>query len=203
MIDTLINILDWNKMDGLIPAIVQHATSGEVLMLAYMNKEALMQTHSSQFVTFFSRKHNKLWMKGETSGNKLEFVSCENDCDNDCLLVQALPQGPVCHLGNKNCFDTAYSFTSTVINELESTIRERASSNSTTSYTKQLLESGIRRMAQKVGEEGVETALAAVDQDLESLLDESADLIYHLLVLLHAKGCDFTDVSKLLAKRMK
>jgi len=190
--------LDWNKQDGLLPAIVQDADTQRVLMLGYMNREALQATLKTGRVTFFSRSRQCLWIKGATSGHSLDLVSIETDCDNDTLLVQARPQGPTCHLGRESCFAEApVNF----VIQLDALIAKRELERPEGSYTTKLFESGVRRIAQKVGEEGVETALAAVVQDDAALLGESADLIYHLVVLLRARGLSFGDVSRTLAER--
>ena len=190
--------LDWNKQDGLLPAIVQDADTQRVLMLGYMNREAVQATLKTGRVTFFSRSRQCLWIKGATSGHSLDLVSIETDCDNDTLLVQARPQGPTCHLGRESCFAEApVNF----VIQLDALIAKRELERPEGSYTTKLFESGVRRIAQKVGEEGVETALAAVVQDDAALLGESADLIYHLVVLLRARGLSFGDVSRTLAER--
>ena len=190
--------LDWAKGDGLLPAIVQDAGNLRVLMLGYMNPEALAATQSSGHVTFFSRSKQRLWKKGETSGNVLELVSIQTDCDNDTLLVLARPHGPTCHLQRASCFaDAPASF----LADLDALVAQRERERPSGSYTTALFEEGIRRIAQKVGEEGVETALAAVVQDDTALLGESADLIFHLLVLLRARGLSLRDVSSLLQQR--
>lgn len=190
--------LDWEKQGGLLPAIVQDADTQRVLMLGYMDREALQATLFTNRVTFFSRSRQRLWVKGETSGHVLELVSVEADCDNDALLVQAHPQGPTCHLGRASCFADAPAH---FLSKLDALIATRERERPEGSYTTKLFESGVRRIAQKVGEEGVETALAAVAQDDAALLDESADLIYHLLVLLRARGLSFGEVSRVLADR--
>ncbi len=181
--------LAWDKMDGLIPAIVQDAFDGRVLMQGYMNKQALDATLDTGKVTFWSRSRDCLWTKGETSGNGLDLVEIRADCDNDCLLVRARPHGPCCHLGTDTCFDGAGKLMPQLafLAELERVIAQRDDDRPEGSYTTSLLESGVKRIAQKVGEEGVETALAAVAGDDEELLNESADLIYHLLVLLRSR----------------
>ncbi len=193
-----IDQLDFAKQDGLLPALVQDARSLRVLMLGYMNREALAHTLATSRVTFFSRSKQRLWTKGESSGHFLQLVSIETDCDNDSLLVQALPQGPTCHLGRDSCFPSAPS---NFLGELDALIAAREASRPEGSYTTRLFESGIRRIAQKVGEEGVETALAAVAEGDDALLGESADLLYHLLVLLRAKGLGLAEVQALLARR--
>jgi len=193
--------LDWPKGDGLLPAIVQHWLTGEVLMLGYMNAEALAATQSSGHVTFFSRSKQRLWMKGETSGHVLALKSVCMDCDADTVLVQAEPQGPTCHTGTRSCFCDAVQAPLGFLAELDALIAQRHEHRPAGSYTTKLFEGGIRRMAQKVGEEGVETALAAVAQDDEALLGEAADLIYHLTVALRARGLGLADVATVLAKR--
>jgi phosphoribosyl-ATP pyrophosphohydrolase/phosphoribosyl-AMP cyclohydrolase len=190
--------LDWAKGDGLLPAIVQDASNLRVLMLGYMNAEALAATRSSGHVTFYSRSKQRLWKKGETSGHVLELVSIQADCDNDTLLVLAHPHGPTCHLQRDSCFsDAPASF----LSNLDAVVAQRETERPSGSYTTKLFEEGIRRIAQKVGEEGVETALAAVAQDDAALLGESADLVFHLLVLLRARGLSLQDVSSLLQER--
>jgi len=193
--------LDWAKGDGLLPAIVQHWLSGEVLMLGYMNAEALAQTRASGKVTFHSRSKQRLWTKGESSGHVLTLKSIRVDCDADTLLVQAEPHGPTCHLGTSSCFGEAVQPPLGFLAELDALVAQRHAERPEGSYTTSLFEGGIRRMAQKVGEEGVETALAAVAQDDAELLGESADLVFHLTVLLRARGLSLTDVAVLLAKR--
>ena len=193
--------LDWAKGDGLLPAIVQHWLSGEVLMLGYMNTEALAQTQASGKVTFYSRSKQRLWTKGESSGNVLVLKSIRIDCDADTLLVQVEPHGPTCHMGTSSCFGEAVQPPLGFLAELDALVAQRQAERPEGSYTTSLFEGGIRRMAQKVGEEGVETALAAVAQDDAELLGESADLIFHLTVVLRARGLSLIDVAALLAKR--
>ncbi|MCK7595406.1 bifunctional phosphoribosyl-AMP cyclohydrolase/phosphoribosyl-ATP diphosphatase HisIE [Pseudomarimonas salicorniae] len=193
-----IDQLDFAKQDGLLPAVVQDARSGRVLMLGYMNREALELTLSGGKVTFFSRGRERLWTKGESSGHFLELVAIETDCDRDTLLVQAIPKGPTCHLGTVSCFPSAPA---RFIGELDALVAERDAQRPEGSYTTRLFEGGTRRIAQKVGEEGVETALAAVAESDEALLGEAADLVYHLLVLLRARGLSLADVDRLLAER--
>lgn len=190
--------LDWEKTDGLLPAIVQHADSGRVLMLGYMNRDALQRTLDSRQVTFWSRSRQQLWTKGETSGNVLALAGIATDCDGDALLVQARPAGPTCHLGRASCFERAPP---EPIAALDAIVASRRSASADGSYTARLFAGGVRRIAQKVGEEGVEVALAAVAQDDEALVGEAADLVYHLLVLLHARGCSLADVQAELARR--
>jgi phosphoribosyl-ATP pyrophosphohydrolase/phosphoribosyl-AMP cyclohydrolase len=195
--DTL-SSLAWDKQDGLLPVVVQDAATLRVLMLGYMNREALEMTLACRHVTFFSRSKGRLWTKGERSGHLLKLVAIETDCDSDTLLVQAHPQGPTCHLERTSCFPTAPG---SFLGDLDALIARRERERPIGSYTTRLFESGIRRIAQKVGEEGVETALAAVVQDEAALLGESADLIFHLLVLLRARGLGLGEVEAVLRKR--
>jgi phosphoribosyl-ATP pyrophosphohydrolase/phosphoribosyl-AMP cyclohydrolase len=193
-----IDALDFEKQGGLLPAVVQDACTRRVLMLGYMDRAAIEATRSGGKVTFFSRSKNRLWTKGETSGDVLEFVSITADCDADALLVQALPHGPTCHLKRASCFPDAPG---SVLAELEATIQQRERERPAGSYTTTLFESGVRKIAQKVGEEGVETALALVAQDDRAVLDEAADLLFHTLVGLRARGLGLGDVEKVLEKR--
>ena len=190
--------LAWDKQGGLLPAIVQDAATQRVLMLGYMDRAALEATLASGRVTFHSRSRARLWIKGETSGHTLELVSMTADCDNDSLLVQARPQGPTCHRGTVSCFTDAPG---DFLVELDALIAKRHVDRPQGSYTTQLFDAGIRRIAQKVGEEGVETALAAVVQDDAALLGEAADLIFHLTVLLRARGLGLHDVTAALRTR--
>lgn len=192
--------LAWDKQGGLVPAVVQDADTQRVLMLGYMDRDALETTLASGRVTFFSRSRQRLWTKGETSGHVLELVRLEADCDCDTLLVQARPRGPTCHLGTSSCFMQAPA---AALAELENLIETRERERPPGSYTTTLFEAGIARIAQKVGEEGVETALAAVTADDAALTGEAADLVYHLLVLLRARGLGFADVAKVLASRSR
>ncbi|MCD9046625.1 MULTISPECIES: bifunctional phosphoribosyl-AMP cyclohydrolase/phosphoribosyl-ATP diphosphatase HisIE [unclassified Luteimonas] len=196
MID--IDSLDWNKSGGLLPAVVQDADNMRVLMLGYMDRQALQVTCGTGQVTFFSRSRNRLWTKGETSGNTLGLVAIETDCDADSLLVRARPQGPTCHLGRDSCFADAPG---DVVAALDALVASRVDAPADASYTARLFAGGVRRIAQKVGEEGVETALAAVAQDDDALLGEAADLVYHLVVLLRARGLGWADVQRVLAAR--
>lgn len=194
--------IDWNKGDGLVPAIVQHYITGRVLMLGYMNAEALDATRTSGLVTFFSRSRKCLWTKGETSGNKLKLVDIELDCDGDTLLVTAIPAGPTCHMEKNSCFDRdveqpGFGF----IGQLESIIEDRMKNPEDESYTAQLMSAGLYRIAQKIGEEGVEVALAATTGDHKKIGSETADLIYHVLVLLKQQGLEFADVARTLQSR--
>ena len=193
--------IDWKKGDGLVPAIVQDADSGRVLMLAYMNAESLQKTHDCGQVTFFSRSRQTLWSKGETSGNSLAFVSINVDCDGDTLLIRARPAGPVCHKGTTTCFqqaDTALEFLRTLTQIIENRF---ADSQNTQAYVANLVRSGIDRMAQKVGEEAVETVIAAKNQDTAVLASESADLLFHLMVLLRARGLSLHTLVEVLRQR--
>jgi phosphoribosyl-AMP cyclohydrolase / phosphoribosyl-ATP pyrophosphohydrolase len=193
--------LDWAKGEGLLPAIVQHWLSGEVLMLGYMNAEALAHTQGTGQVTFYSRSKQRLWTKGESSGHVLALKSIRIDCDADTLLVQAEPHGPTCHLGTSSCFGEGVQPPLGFLAELDALVAQRHAERPQGSYTTKLFDGGVRRMAQKVGEEGVETALAAVAQDDHELLGEAADLIFHLTVVLRARGLSLTDVVALLATR--
>ena len=195
-----IGSLDWEKMDGLLPALVQDRRSGEVLMLGYMNPDALAATIESRFVTFFSRSKERLWQKGETSGNRLALGAIFADCDNDALLVLADPEGPTCHLGSRSCFDAPLP-TAAWLGELSTIIAERARSGDETSYTRKLLDEGPARIGQKIGEEGVELALAAVSRDADGCVEEAADLLYHLAVLMEARGFSWDDVVERLRSR--
>ena len=195
-----IETLAWDKQGGLMPAVVQDADTLRVLMLGYMDRSALHATLASGHVTFFSRSKQRLWVKGETSGHYLDLVTVEADCDSDTLLVQARPAGPTCHLGTQSCFATAPG---SVLAELDALIASRERERPVDSYTTRLFDAGVRAIAQKVGEEGVETALAAVVQDDGALLGEAADLLYHLVVLLRARGLSLPQVSAVLAARQR
>ena len=204
MNDQNLTRLDWDKGGGLLPAIVQHAVDGRVLMLGYMNEAALRQTLTDGRVTFFSRSRNQLWTKGETSGNFLRVTHVSADCDRDTILVLAHPDGPTCHNGTPTCFADArepqasrIAFLST----LQATIAQRIADSPEGSYTARLFASGVSRIAQKVGEEGVETALAAVTRDDPELVGECADLLYHLLVLLKSRNLTLEQVVGELASR--
>lgn len=193
--------LAWDKMEGLLPCVVQDATSGEVLMLGYMNQEAIQASLDKQLVTFYSRSKERLWTKGETSNNTLSLVDISADCDQDSLLVLAKPHGPTCHKGTTSCWDSADKADINFLSTLENVIASRKNAPADSSYTASLYASGIKRIAQKVGEEGVETALAATVQDLEELKNESADLLYHLIVLLQASDLSLSDAIDVLKKR--
>jgi phosphoribosyl-ATP pyrophosphohydrolase/phosphoribosyl-AMP cyclohydrolase len=197
--------LDWAKGAGLLPAIVQDASSGAVLMLGYMNREALESTRASGRVTFWSRSKGRLWTKGETSGHFLEARSITADCDGDTLLILARPQGPACHQGTPTCFGQDPPRTAAArlafLTVLEEVIRARIAERPEGSYTAKLLDEGPRRIAQKVGEEGLELALAALAQSDEEVLGEAADLMYHVLLLLESKGLSLGQVTHRLEAR--
>jgi phosphoribosyl-ATP pyrophosphohydrolase/phosphoribosyl-AMP cyclohydrolase len=194
----LIDALAWEKQGGLAPAVVQDATTLRVLMLGYMDRAALEATLATGQVTFYSRSRQRLWTKGETSGHVLELVSVETDCDNDSLLVLAHPRGPTCHLQRASCFPLAPA---DFLRDLDTLVAQRERERPPGSYTTRLFEAGVRPIAQKVGEEGVETALAAVAQGDEELAGEAADLLYHLLVLLRARGLGLGDAIAVLRAR--
>jgi phosphoribosyl-ATP pyrophosphohydrolase/phosphoribosyl-AMP cyclohydrolase len=194
--------LAWDKMDGLLPAVVQDARTSQVLMLGYVSPEALSATFESGFVTFYSRSKQRLWMKGETSGNRLKLVEARGDCDDDAVLVLAEPEGPTCHTGSVSCFATVPAGAAW-LGELSRIVADRAQAEAEESYTARLLEAGAEKIAQKIGEEGVEVALAAVTRDNEGIAEETADLLYHLAVLLQAKGMKWEDVSAVLRARHK
>jgi phosphoribosyl-ATP pyrophosphohydrolase/phosphoribosyl-AMP cyclohydrolase len=193
--------IDFAKGDGLVPVIIQHANTLQVLMLGYMNEAAFLKTSEEKVVTFFSRSKQRLWTKGETSGNTLSVVSMREDCDQDTILIQVLPKGPTCHTGSTSCFkeETSKGF----IYELESTIQQRIDDNDETSYTNKLYRRGINKVAQKVGEEAVELVIEAIDDNEERLIYEGADLLYHLLVLLKAKGLSLDALEAELKGRKK
>ena len=193
-----IDQLDWDKQGGLLPAIVQDADSRQVLMLGYMDRAALRATLDSGKVTFFSRSKQRLWMKGEQSGHVLALVRLETDCDRDSLLVQARPQGPTCHLQRASCFADAPADFLAV---LERRIEARLAAAPAESYTRRLLDKGLPKVAQKVGEEAVEAVIAALAEDDAALRNEAADLLYHLLVLLRAKGMPLAQVIDTLRSR--
>lgn len=193
--------LNWTKMDGLLPAVVQHVRSGRVLMLGYMSEEAVAATLSHGLATFYSRSKQRLWQKGETSGNRLRVQAVFADCDGDALLVLAEPDGPTCHLGTASCFGEKGMVGPGWLDDLSDIVRDRAASGDQSSYTRRLLDAGVQKIAQKVGEEGVEVALAAVAGDSAACTDEVADLLYHLAVLMEAKSFGWEDVIAILADR--
>jgi phosphoribosyl-ATP pyrophosphohydrolase/phosphoribosyl-AMP cyclohydrolase len=198
--------VDFDKSGGLVPAIVQDADSGAVLMLAYMNREALDETLQRRRAVFYSRSKQRLWEKGETTGHTLDVVDVAVDCDNDTLLITARPRGPACHNGTLTCFGDAPRSAATGIAflaKLEGIIARRAAEKPEASYTARLLDKGIAKVAQKVGEEGVEVALAGVSENDDKVLAESADLMFHLLVLLRARGLSLKQVVDTLESRHK
>ncbi|MCL9782354.1 bifunctional phosphoribosyl-AMP cyclohydrolase/phosphoribosyl-ATP diphosphatase HisIE [Vibrio sp. S4M6] len=203
--DQLIERIDWQKVDGLVPAIVQDFASSQVLMMGYMNDQALSKTLDTQLVTFFSRSKQRLWTKGETSGNVLKLKTISLDCDNDTLLVKVHPVGPTCHKGTTTCWDGNPSEESQMVwlSQLEKLLAERKHADPDSSYTASLYARGTKRISQKVGEEGVEVALAATSGDKAELVCESADLIYHLLVLLQDQGLSLSTVIDKLKERHK
>jgi len=201
---SIVEKVDFAKGDGLVPAIVQDAVTGAVLMLAYMNREALEQTLTRKRAVFFSRSKQRLWEKGETTGHSLDVVDVALDCDADTLLITANPRGPACHNGTLTCFGDEPRTAATAIGflaRLEQVVEQRATQKPEESYTAKLLAKGINKVAQKVGEEGVETALAGASESAEKLTEESADLLFHLLVLLRARGVLLRDVAGKLEER--
>ncbi len=196
-----IGALAWDKMDGLLPATVQEADSGQVLMLGYMTRDALAATLDSGFVTFWSRSRSRLWTKGETSGHRLELCSIHADCDADALLVRARPHGPTCHLGTPSCFAQSGTAGPGWLARLARIVAERAAADPETSYTARLLASGPVRVAQKVGEEGLEVALAAATGDRAGCISEAADLVYHLTVLMQSQDFGWAEVTAELQRR--
>ena len=187
---------------GLIPAIIQDAQTKTVLMLGYMNDESIQKTLDTKKVTFFSRSKKRLWTKGEESGNFLSLVSIKNDCDNDTLLIQVNPEGPTCHKGTDTCWKEENTSTFGFLSELEAIIKQRRENASgESSYVASLFEKGINKIAQKVGEEAVETVIEAKDTNSELFLNESADLLFHYLILLQAKGFELNDIVKVLKSR--
>ena len=199
-----IESLAWEKMNGLIPAIVQDSLDGRVLMQGYMDSDALEVTLETGKVAFWSRSRQEIWIKGETSGNTLDLVDIHPDCDGDSLLIRARPEGPTCHLGKDSCYDDEEGKVMpelAFLAQLESLITQRNEDRPEGSYTSKLLNTGIKRIAQKVGEEGVETALAAVAGEDEELLNESADLLYHLLVLLSSRKLELGSLVEVLKSR--
>jgi phosphoribosyl-ATP pyrophosphohydrolase/phosphoribosyl-AMP cyclohydrolase len=193
--------LAWEKMDGLLPAAVQDAASGRLLMLGYMSREALAATLESGFATFHSRSKGRLWQKGETSGNRLAVRAVHEDCDGDALLVLAHPEGPTCHTGAQSCFGGEGTSGPGWLAELTRVVAARAAAGGERSYTRQLLDEGTAKIAQKVGEEGVEVALAAVTRDAAGCAEETADLLYHLAVLMQDRGYGWEEVVAVLKAR--
>jgi phosphoribosyl-ATP pyrophosphohydrolase/phosphoribosyl-AMP cyclohydrolase len=191
--------IDFTKGSGLVPAVVQDANTSKVLMLGYMNEEALQETLDSKKVTFYSRSKNRLWTKGETSGNYLQLVEVIPDCDNDTLLIKALPAGPVCHTGSNTCFkeESARGF----VFQLESVIADRKSNPKDGSYTNYLFGKGVNKIAQKIGEEATELVIEAMDDNLDNFKNEAADLLYHYLILLQEKDVRFEEIEEVLRSR--
>lgn len=195
--------IDFDKVDGLIPAIIQDEVTGAVLMLGYMNQEALDMTISTQKVTFYSRTKGRLWTKGETSGNFLMLKSIKLDCDNDTLLVRVNPVGPVCHKGDDTCWAENNSSKTLFIDKLRDIIKDRKNNPTEKSYTASLFAKGINKIAQKVGEEAVEIVIEAKDDNKDLFLGEAADLLFHYLILLEAKEIELDEVMEVLIKRHK
>jgi len=193
--------IDFNKGNGLVPVVIQDINTLQVLMVGYMNDEAFEQTCREKKVTFFSRSKNRLWTKGETSGNFLYVETILTDCDNDSILIRVRPAGPVCHTGSTSCFaeETAKGF----IYKLEQVINQRIDENSTESYTNKLYKKGINKVAQKVGEEAVELVIESKDDNIDLFKNEAADLLYHLLILLKTKGTNLQSIEEVLKERHK
>lgn len=193
--------IDFDKSDGLVPVVIQDVQTLEVLMLGYMNQEAWTRTQNEGIVTFFSRSKNRLWTKGESSGNFLHVNETHLDCDNDTLLIKVTPVGPTCHTGNRSCFSTNYN--QNFIFQLENIIADRYANPSEESYVNSLRKKGLNKIAQKVGEEGVETVIAALNETEVDFVNESSDLVFHLLVLLKEKGKSLQDIALNLESRHK
>jgi len=193
--------IDFEKSGGLVPVVIQHASTLQVLMLGYMNEEALEKTRAEGKVTFFSRSKQRLWTKGETSGNFLMVDEIQVDCDNDTLLIKAYPQGPTCHTGSTSCFqeETPKGF----LYELEKVIEQRITENPEGSYTAKLFSRGVNKVAQKVGEEAVELVIEAKDDNIDLFKNEAADLLYHYLILLKTKDLKLQDIEAVLKERHK
>jgi phosphoribosyl-ATP pyrophosphohydrolase/phosphoribosyl-AMP cyclohydrolase len=194
-------MINFEKTDGLVPVIIQNVNTLQVLMLGYMNEEALQKTQNEGKVTFFSRSQNRLWTKGETSGNFLIVSEILHDCDNDTILIKALPQGATCHTGATSCFreETSKGF----LYELENVIEQRITESTEGSYTSRLFNSGINKVAQKVGEEAVELVIESKDDNIDLFKGEAADLLYHFLILLKTKELKLEDIEKVLVERHK
>lgn len=193
--------IDFNKANGLVPVVIQDNNTLQVLMVGYMNEEALLITEKEGKVTFFSRSKNRLWTKGETSGNYLYVEDILSDCDNDSILIKIRPAGPVCHTGSTSCFGEEIS--KGFIYELEQVIKQRIENDTSDSYTNRLYKKGINKVAQKVGEEAVELIIEAMDENIDLFKNEAADLLYHLLILLKTKGIDLESIEEVLHKRHK
>lgn len=188
---------DWKKMGGLIPAVVQNDTNGTILMVGYMDRAAFAKTARTGKVTFYSRSKKRLWTKGESSGHYLKVRNISLDCDNDAILVRAAPEGPTCHTGAKSCFDSPVDF----LKDLDGIVADRFKKRPKGSYVASLIKAGPDRIAQKVGEEAVETVIASKNKDQQALLGEAADLVFHLAVLLRSRGASLADVANLLRDR--
>lgn len=195
--------INYDPTSGLVPAIVQDANTKVVLMLGYMNEQAFLITTESGKVTFFSRSRKQLWTKGETSGNFLLVKDIKNDCDSDSLLIQVDPKGPVCHTGSDTCWNEENLASFCFLDKLESIIKDRRVNKSDNSYISSMFEKGINKMAQKVGEEAVELIIESKDNNMELFVNEAADLLFHYLILLHAKGIELENVTKILELRHK
>jgi phosphoribosyl-ATP pyrophosphohydrolase/phosphoribosyl-AMP cyclohydrolase len=193
--------IDFNKTDGLVPVVIQDEQTLEVLMLGYMNQEAYDKTVAENIVTFFSRSKNRLWTKGETSGNFLHLKSMHIDCDNDTLLIKVKPAGPTCHTGSRSCFKTDYN--QNFILELEAIVNDRYENPQEGSYVNKLRVKGLNKIAQKVGEEAVETVIAALNETETDMINEASDLVFHLIVLLKEKGLSLETIAKNLEQRHK
>lgn len=188
--------VDFSK--GLVPVILQHYVTKQVLMLGFMNEEAFNKTMEENVVTFYSRSKQRLWTKGESSGHTQQVVTIHTDCDNDAILIEVIPNGPTCHTGNQSCFSTKTPF---AVQLLEHTIKERSRTNQSQSYTNYLLEQGIEKITKKFGEESFEVVIGAMKNDNKEVINEAADLIYHLFVLLHSLNISFTEIEKVLEQR--
>ncbi len=193
--------LNFKKLNGLIPAVVLDKNNNQVLMLGFMNTEALEKTLETKLITFFSRTKNKLWTKGETSGNYLKLIDIKTDCDNDSLLIFAEPEGNTCHTGNYSCFDVGNIPSINFLNDLFNLIKQRKKDLPENSYTTKLFKEGTNRIIQKVGEEAVETLIAAKNNDKNEIINETSDLIYHLFVMLAWQGIEFSEIVSNLEKR--
>lgn len=198
-----VNELNYEKLNGLVPAVVVDSKTDSVLMLGFMNKESLQKTIDTKLVTFFSRTRNKLWTKGETSGNFLKLVKIKPDCDNDSLLVYAEPEGNTCHTGKYSCFDVENKSSIKFLEQLSEIIKNRKKNLPENSYTTKLFKEGENRIIQKVGEEAVEVVIAAKNNDREEIINESSDLLFHLLVMLEEKEIGLSDIVENLEKRHK
>ena len=195
--------IDFKKGDGLVPAVIQDVNTLQVLMMGYMNQEAVEKTLETKLITFYSRSKERLWTKGEESGNTMQLVSMETDCDNDTLLVQVTPTGPTCHKGTKTCWGKEASTRYGIINDLEKVIDKRKEKPKKNSHVSKMLEKGTNKIAQKVGEEAVELVIEAMDDNDDLFLEEGADLMFHYLMLIKSRGFRIDDILKVLEKRKK